>query len=143
MNPIQFQISQLRAKNLQTLMEMLGITVFAIFFGAFAPSLIIGLFFSNQQMLEAPWFYQAIPVASLGLSILYTLYTLTTNIFRERMIGKLSLQLISSSDLGMELEEKEIKELEKMVDKTLKASRKPTTAIKKSSKQSNKRADKK
>lgn len=125
MNPIQFQISDLRSKSIQTLLEMIGIVVFCIFFGAFAPSLIISMFFSEQQFLEAPWFYEAIPVGALALSILYTIYALTINFFREKQIRRLGMQLAHPEDLSIDLEEKEIEELEKMVDKTLKANRKP------------------
>lgn len=136
MNPVQFQISDLRAKSLQTLLEMIGVVVFCIFFGAFAPSLIISLFFSEQQFLEAPWFYQAIPVGALVLSMLYTVYALTINFLREKQIRQLGLQLINPENISLGLEENEIAELEKMVDKTLKANRKPRakTASRKSSK---------
>jgi len=121
MNPIQFQIQELRNKNQQTLLEMIGIVLFSIFFGAFAPSIILSVFYADQQLLEAPWFYQAIPTIALVLSVLYTLYALVFNFLREKQIRNLFVHLTSASDLSMDLEEQEIKELEKMVDKTLKA----------------------
>ena len=142
MNPVQFQIQELRSKNQQTLLEMIGIVLFCIFVGAFAPSVILSLFYAKAQLLEAPWFYQAIPVATLVLSILYTLYALTFNFLRERQIGSLSLQMMNSSDLCMDLEEKEIKELEKMVDKTLKSHRKAQVSPKTVSKKQPRRTQK-
>lgn len=130
MNPIQFQISELRAKNHQTLLEMIGIVLFALFFGAFAPSIIISLFYADAQLLEAPWFYQAIPVGSLVLAILYTFYTLISNLLRERIIRRLSIQTIVSADSKMALPEKEIQQLEKMVDKTIKSAQKKSQTAK-------------
>lgn len=143
MNPIQFQITELRAKNHQTLLEMIGIVLFSLFFGAFAPSIIISLFFANAQLLEAPWFYQAIPVGALVLAILYTLYTLVTNLLRERIIRKLGMQAVNPVDSKVNLPEKEIRQLEKMVDNTLKSVQKKAQVVKAKTRTTAKRTSKK
>jgi len=126
MNPTQFEIQDLRNKNQQTFLELIGLVLFAVFFGAFAPSIIINLFYSKTQLLEAPWFYQTIPVVALAISMLYTLYAFTSSVLREIKIKNLRSQLITGDDLTSDLEEKEIKELESLVEKTLKTKKKPT-----------------
>ena len=120
MNLHKFQIQYLRQKNLQALMEALAVMIGAIFIAILLPQVLVRFVYANQQLVAEPLLLQYIPVVALALGILQILITFIGNFFRERQMIKLERTLVQEVNQSTtSIDEKELKELEIMVDSAL------------------------
>lgn len=94
-NPtLQFQIEQLRTKNLQKTMEALFILVAALFVSALLPSLMVRYVYAGQQLMEEPRALQFIPVAAFIIGVGYSIYVIVTNLMREMKASRLEMEML-------------------------------------------------
>ncbi len=94
---VEFQISQLRAKNMQRTLESLLVLILAIFVSALLPSLLVRYVYAGQQLFEEPQALQYIPLVSFVIGIGYFIYTVVTNMMREMKATRLERQMTSST----------------------------------------------
>ncbi|MFZ1721954.1 MAG: hypothetical protein WAU07_05625 [Microgenomates group bacterium] len=150
MHTKQFQINQLRMKNMQKVIESLMVIVLSIVVTAVLPSILVQfLLTSASNPFEQPAILQYIPVASFAVAIGYLALVMIGNWSREKTIAKLESEMLESdcgcggacgndccggSDLPP-VTEAELEELEGIVEQALNKS----GASKKSSVSSKKR----
>jgi hypothetical protein len=125
-SPLQFEIEQLRMRNLvDAVMSILGFFA-AIFATAILPTLLVQYVIPQEQLLQDPLILQLIPVISFVAAFGYFLYTVIMNIIRSRRAAALESELRSYNRLtddGDMISEAELAELETIVEDALK--RKP------------------
>jgi hypothetical protein len=97
---VEFQINQLRAKNLQRTLESLSVFILAIFVSALLPSLLVRYVYAGQQLFEEPELLQYIPLVSFVIGIAYFIYALVSNIMREMKIDRLERQMMGMGNTG-------------------------------------------
>ncbi len=136
MHSKQFQINQLRMKNMQKVIESLMVLVLAIFVTALLPSILVQFLLTGAtNPFEQPAALQYIPVASFAFAIGYLALVILGNWSREKMIAKLESEMLESDcacggtcggDCGGHdlppVTEAELEELEGIVEQALKKS---------------------
>lgn len=150
MHSKQFQINQLRMKNMQKVLESLMVIVLAVFVTALLPSILVQFLLTGAtNPFEQPAALQYIPVASFAVAIGYLALVILGNWSREKMIAKLESEMLESDCAcggscggdccGHDLPpvtEAELEELEGIVEQALNksnASKKSSTSSKKRS----------
>lgn len=117
---VKFQIKSMRMTSIQRVLEALMIMLLALFSMAVLPSLLVQYLYADQQLMEAPPLLEYIPVVAFGVSVLYTLFVIVTNIGRAQKIRQMEQDLYFTSgtdEVGSsDVDDAELKELEKMVD---------------------------
>ncbi len=131
MNPnvISTRINDLRAKNSQTLLEAITITIVALVINSMLPLILVKYVYANKQLLQAPPIFDYIAVVSFAVTVLYFLYAFLSNFKREREIFRLMNEL-DLSEVDELLSDEELKELENIVDEALNKSKKTKTTKK-------------
>jgi hypothetical protein len=90
----QFQIEQLRAKNMYKTMEALFILVAALFVSALLPSLMVRYVYANQQLFEEPLALQIVPLVAFVIGIGEAIFVLVTNFRREMKANRMEAELV-------------------------------------------------
>jgi hypothetical protein len=145
----EFNIQQLRTKNLTAAVESVAIVLGAVVANMLVPQLLLKYVYTDTtQLLEAPAIFTYFPLITYSLALGYFIYAMGSNFMRNRQANVLAkeLELSGGSYCGHcmpddEVTEEEMKELEKIVDKALKPATKKTT--KKSTKKAVKKTVKK
>ena len=121
MNATQFKINHLRMTNIQKLLEGLLVLVGAIFVSALLPSLLFQYIYANQALTENPPVLEYMPTVVFGFSVLYLIYIVMGMMVRGKQIVKLETELALgfSADSTSAQDDKELKELEALVDEAL------------------------
>lgn len=130
---VSFQIKQLRAKNAQTLLEIIVVLLACVFVTIFLPQILFKFIYANQQLTEEPALLGWIPTLSFAVGLIFTVYGLLTNLMRERKITQLSSELmtLAGNMNSPAMTPGELAELEKVVDDALnQAAAAPTTTTK-------------
>lgn len=139
MSSLQFKIAQLRSKNQQTLFEAILILMMALFTSAILPSLLIKYVYAGQALLTAPPLLDYVPTTAFVVSLLFFAYALIANFTRERQIKILAKELEEYQfSESAPMSEKELQELENIVDAALADSTKKTNKAKKTTKSASK-----
>jgi flagellar biosynthesis protein FliQ len=94
---LEFQVEQLRARNLQRTLESLLVFILAIFVSALLPSLLVRYLYAGQQLFEEPQLLQYIPVVSFVIGVAYFIYAVVTNLMREMKATRLERQMMGST----------------------------------------------
>ncbi len=120
MNPdvIAVKIQNLRAKNSQTLLEAITITIVALVINSMLPLILVKYVYAGKQLLQAPPIFDYIAVTSFAVTIIYFLYAFVANFKREKEIAKL-MEELELGDVDELLTDEELKELENIVDEAL------------------------
>jgi len=132
---LQFEIKDLRAQNLQGLLSGIAGIMTALIVASILPSLLVQFVYTDQAALMTgtpPFWLQNGSMIVFGLSVLYILYVAVATSMRSRKIAMLKQQLamiqtnetFSPSELAAQ--EKELAQLEKMVDEALADGKKTT-----------------
>lgn len=102
MHPLQFSIDQLRKDKMIYAIESISVFILAIATTIYLPSLLIQYVYANQQLTEEPALLTYIPAAAYGISLLFFVYAMVTNIMRMQKIKKLEkeLSLVDFEDQG-------------------------------------------
>ncbi len=129
MNELQLKIQDLRAKNVQVLLEAITVTIVTLVINSMLPLLLVKYVYANKQLLTAPPIFNYINVGSFLVTVLYFTYAFVSNFGREKQIKTLMFEF-ESDELDEELSDTELEELEEIVDQAL-SKRKPKTKIKK------------
>jgi len=137
------KIQNLRAKNSQTLLEAITITIVALVINSMLPLILVKYVYANKQLLSAPPIFDYIAVTSFVVTVLYFLYAFIANFKREREIAHL-MEELEADELDELLTDEELKELESIVDEAL-SKKKPAkkSAKKTASKKTTKKTTKK
>jgi len=151
----EFTIQQLRTKNLVKAVESLSVFVAAVIANMLIPQLLIKYIYDPTKLVVAPPIFEYLPLFTYGLALLYFIFAMVGNFLRERnakiMEKELSLSFgctdghyngscCDSDNDKDEISEKELKELEKIVDEALKPTKK---TVKKTAKKTVKKTVKK
>ncbi|MBU0974616.1 hypothetical protein KKD03_02860 [Patescibacteria group bacterium] len=145
----EFAIQQLRTQNLVKGVESLSGFVAAVVANMLIPQLLIKYVYDPTTLTVAPPIFEYLPLVTYGLALLYFVFAMAGNFIREksaRTMQKEASLLPCCSDRSCvdctddEISEKELKELEKIVDNALKPTKKATRKVvaKKSSKKKTK-----
>ena len=132
---LQFEINDLRTQNLQGLLSGITGIMTALIVASILPSLLVQFVYTDQAALMTgtpPFWLQNGSMIVFGLSVLYILYIAVATSMRSRKIAMLKQQLsmiqtnetFSSGELAAQ--EKELAQLEKMVDDALADGKKTT-----------------
>lgn len=121
---IQFKVKSMRMTNIQRTLEALMVMLLALFTMAVLPSLLIQYVYAGQNLLEAPKALEYIPVGAFGISVLYTVFVIITNMNRGKKIAQMEQDLYFTEGSAEEMtssesDDAELKELEKMVDEAM------------------------
>jgi hypothetical protein len=125
---LKFDIVDLRQQNIQHLLEAVTMIMASLVVASLLPSLLVQFVYTDQAALmsgETPFWLQNGPMIIFGLGILYAVVTAIMTIMRSRKIGVLKRQLAmvaaepAFSDDEVAAQEKELAELERMVDEAL------------------------
>jgi hypothetical protein len=125
---LKFDIVDLRQQNIQHLLEAVAMIMASLVVASLLPSLLVQFVYTDQAALmsgETPFWLQNGPMIIFGLGILYAVVTAIMTIMRSRKIGVLKRQLAmvaaepAFSDDEVAAQEKELAELERMVDEAL------------------------
>ena len=125
---LKFEIADLRQQNVQHLLESVLAIMSSLVIASLLPSLLVQYVYTDQAALmsgQTPFWLQNGPMIIFGLGILYALVTALQTIMRSRRIGMLKRQLAmiaaepAFSDDEVAAQEKELAELERMVDEAL------------------------
>jgi hypothetical protein len=145
---LKFEIMDLRQQNVQHLLEAVAAIMASLVVASLLPSLLVQFVYTDQAALmsgQTPFWLQNGSMIIFGLGMLYALAVAVTTITRSRRIGMLKRQLAmiaaepAFSDDEVAAQEKELAELEKMVDEALAESPKDKKpAAKKATKKSKK-----
>lgn len=133
----KFIIQQLRAENSVKATESLSGFVAAVVANMLIPQLLLKYVYDPTTLTVAPPIFEYIPLVSYGLALLYFVLAMFGNYNRERRARLMEKEMYTSHDHSDEISEKELKELEKIVDNALKPSKtatKKATSKKKSAK---------
>lgn len=138
----QYKIQQLRMTNQQKLLEGILALFTAIFITALLPSLLLQYLYADQMLTEAPPLLEFLPVVTFAAGVLYLLYVIFGNMMRSQEIGRLEREMMMTegeSSMDTMATDKELQELESLVDEALatqktKSSPKRSTSKRKSSK---------
>lgn len=140
----EFQIQQLRTKNLTAAVEAIVVVLGAVIANSLIPQLLLKYVYDPTVLLEAPPVFEYLPLVTYTLGLLYVLYVLFTNFTRNRRIRTLEQELMltgggccsdgSCCHDDEEITEEELKELERIVDEALKPEKKSAAKSKKSAK---------
>jgi len=128
----QFQIEQLRAKNLHKSLEALISLVGALFVSALLPSLLVRYFYADQNLMEEPRLLQFIPLVAFIYAIGFCLQAAITNMMREMSIKRLEAEMMrgeiksvaprsSTTDLQVALSRVELAHTKTSKAKTIRA----------------------
>lgn len=130
----EFQIQQLRTKNLTAAVESIAVILGAVITNTLVPQLLLKYVYDPTVLLEAPPIFEYLPLVTYSLGLLYVLYSLGGNFVRNRKIRTLEQELMLTggsccSDGNCchddeEITEEELKELERIVDEALKPEKK-------------------
>lgn len=137
---LQFKINQLRQKNIQTTIEVVGILVLSVVVTVLLPQLLFQYFYADKQLTAEPVELRVIPAVAFGVGLLFAIYGYVANFLRERKIIALTHEMedqalaVASSPVTTE----ELAQLESLVEKALDSDRvsnkKPAGRPKKSAK---------
>lgn len=124
---LQFQISELRASNLQLLLASISVFIASLIAASLLPSLLVQYVYTDQTQLmtQTPFWLQNGPLIIFGLAVLYFVYAMVVVFMRNRKIGQLKQQLAMTyatpefSDAEVAQQQAELAKLEKMVDDAL------------------------
>lgn len=121
---IKFQIKDLRAQNLQKVMEVTMVLLAALFTTVLLPSLLVRYVYSQAQLLEQPVLLELIPLLTFVVGIAYLIYVIAGNFRRGREIKALQLRMAEfggfADDAANEMiDQSELDELEKIVEKAM------------------------
>jgi hypothetical protein len=109
--------------SIQRVLEALMVMLLALFSMAVLPSLLVQYLYADQNLTEAPALLEFIPVAAFGISVLYTIFVIATNIARAQKIRQMEQDLYFTAGTdeveNAEVDDAELKELEKMVDEAM------------------------
>lgn len=127
---LQFQITDLRQQNLQTLLESVSVFIASLIAASLLPSLLMQYVYKDQSafMTEAPFWVQNGPLIIFGVGLLYFVYAVVVVLMRSKKINQLKQQLLmtysqpSFSDAEISEQQAELAKLEKMVDEALQQS---------------------
>lgn len=124
---LQFEVQQLRMKNIQRSLESILMLIAALFITALLPSLLLRYVYSSEQLLTQPRALEVIPVVAFAIAVGYFLFTVVTNLSRDRRIAKLENEMAQLNPAGeeAELNEAELVELEAMVEQALEETAEP------------------
>ena len=113
-------------KSIKEVLASLLLFLAALFLTAIAPSLLLRYVYAGQQLLAEPKLLEYIPLGSFVIAILFFIYSLVGCLIRSRTIKQLmsNLELMGDVDVSTQLTEKEIAELESIVDDAI-AQKKP------------------
>ncbi|NCO12379.1 MAG: hypothetical protein COZ34_04355 [Candidatus Pacebacteria bacterium CG_4_10_14_3_um_filter_34_15] len=139
-----FAVQQLRTQNLVKGVESLSGFVAAVVANMLIPQLLIKYVYDPTTLTVAPPVFEYLPLVTYGLALLYFVFAMVGNFRRERSARTMQKEMSLSSCCtdgscadckDEEISEKELKELEKIVDQALKPTKKATkkVAVKKSS----------
>jgi hypothetical protein len=133
---LQYQVSELRMQNVQTLLETISVFIAALISASLLPSLLMEYVYKDQAalMTQAPFWVQNGPLVIFGLSMLFFVYSMVQIFLKSRKIAGFKKQLAmtynapSFSNDEMAAQQAELEKLEKMVDEALKESQ-PTKKV--------------
>lgn len=132
---LQFEISDLRQQNIQRLLETVGVILAAFIIASLLPNILLQYVYTDQAALMTgtpPFWLQNGSMVILGFGVLYFLYSAIMVFSGSRKIAVLKQQLsmvgasATFSPKELAAQEKELAELEKMVDEALETDKKST-----------------
>jgi len=91
----QFQVQQLRLKNVWKELEFISVIVMIIFVNGLLPQLLLQYVYANAELFETPQALQVIPVVSFVIGTLTFLYVGIGNLLRETQARRLEASMIS------------------------------------------------
>lgn len=83
------KIQQLRLKNIQKIMEFIGVMIMVIFINALLPQLLLQYVYAGQELFAPPAALNIIPLVSFVLAVIYFVYVLLGNLRRGMQISKM------------------------------------------------------
>lgn len=95
-SPRQFEIAQLRQKNMIVMIESIAVFIFCLFVSALLPQLLFKYFYANAQLTEQPALFDYIQVGTFLLGVAYFLYAAIGNFQRAAKVRKMEKQMQSS-----------------------------------------------
>ncbi len=115
-----FQVQQLRARNLQRILESIATSVLAFVVAAFLPSLLVKYLYAGQQLFEEPALLGYIPVACFVVAVGYFIYAMVTNAMREMKAMRLEKEVMTMSVSPEEMTQLQgaLKRVESAVEKS-------------------------
>jgi len=141
----EFNIQQLRTKNLVKSVQALTGFVGAVVANMVIPQLLLKYIYDPTTLMEAPAIFELLPLVTYSLALIYFLYTLVSNFTSEREAKKLEreMNLYSNDEVDDgEITQEELKELEAIVEEALKPKKKTKKVAKKSKKTVSKKTKK-
>ncbi len=96
----QFELSQLRQKNMVVMIESIATFIACLFATAFLPQLLFKYFYATQQLTEEPAIFSYIQVGSFLVGALYFLYAVVGNFQRSMKARKLEKEIQSGVMMG-------------------------------------------
>jgi len=149
----EFQIQQLRTKNLTAAIESIAVVMGAVITNMLVPQLLIKYVYDPTTLTEAPAIFELLPLITYGIALAYFVYAMVGNFLRNKKANNLEQELLingnsdccadgtcsCNGDDQEEISDAELKELEKIVDEALKPKAKKTVA-KSSKKKSSKKS---
>ncbi len=133
-----FAVQQLRTQNLVKGVESLSGFVAAVIANMLIPQLLIKYVYDPTTLTVAPPIFEFLPLVTYGLALLYFVFAMVGNFMRERNARSMQKEMLLSSCCtdgscanckDEEISETELKELEKIVDKALKPTKKATKKV--------------
>lgn len=94
----QFQVEQLRLKNIWKEMEFIAVTLMIIFVNALLPQLLLQYVYANAELFETPQALQIIPVVSFVVGVLMFVYVGVGNLRREAQARRLELSMTTDNN---------------------------------------------
>jgi hypothetical protein len=136
----EFKIQQLRTKNLTLAVESISVVLGAVIANMLVPQLLIKYVYTDTSaLLEAPAIFSLLPLVTYSIALAFIVFALVTNFMRSRKANVLEQELMLMDDCcgsegsccndsdEEEISDKELQELERIVDEALKPSKKKST----------------
>lgn len=143
----EFKIQQLRTKNLTSAVESISAITGAVVINMLVPQLLLKFVYDPTTLVEAPVIFEILPLVTYSIAVLFFAYVMVSNFMRERKVAVLEQEMMIGADGCCggdcncgddEINQEDLKELEKIVDEAIKPSRKVKASAKKAKKTSKK-----
>lgn len=143
----EFKIQQLRTKNLTLAVESISAITGAVVINMLVPQLLLKFVYDPTTLVEAPAIFEILPLVTYSIAVLFFAYVMVSNFMRERKVAMLEQEMMIGADGcccgdcncdNEEINQEDLKELEKIVDEAIKPSKKVKASAKKAKKTSKK-----
>lgn len=91
---VQFQIQQLRLKNIWKELEFIAVIVMVIFVNGLLPQLLLQYVYAEAELFETPQALILIPVISFVIGVLMFIYVGVGNLRREMQARQLEMSMV-------------------------------------------------